>query len=280
MEIINLPEDLSLENDLFAVYDYTTSKESLKQMVTLQKNTFSFLINGSKEVFSNKKNVSIQNDYFLLMKKGRCLMTEKIISSDSDTYRSILFFFSNETILNFIKNKKISFNKNPELKSSVFSFSYDAFIKSFVSSLIEISKLSSDLQFSLLASKFDELLTYLITVNGSDFIDSLLYELHNENHHFIEVIETNKLNKLTLKELSFLSNMSLSSFKREFQKHFQTSPSKWFLEQRLEHSAILLQDKSVRPTDIFEEIGYENLSNFIQAFKLKFGMTPKQYQSS
>jgi AraC-like DNA-binding protein len=32
--------------------------------------------------------------------------------------------------------------------------------------------------------------------------------------------------------------------------------------------------------DIFEEIGYENLSNFIQAFKIKFGVTPKQYQSN
>ena len=88
------------------------------------------------------------------------------------------------------------------------------------------------------------------------------------------------INKLTIKELSFLSNMSLSTFKREFEKHFQSSPSKWFQEKRLDHSAFLLKDKSKRPSDIYEEIGYENLSNFIQAFKMKFGTTPKQYQSS
>ena len=72
--------------------------------------------------------------------------------------------------------------------------------------------------------------------------------------------------------------MSISSFKRTFEKHFHNSPSKWFQEKRLEHSAFLLKNKSERPSDIYQEIGYESLSNFIQAFKVKFGVTPKQYQ--
>jgi AraC-like DNA-binding protein len=40
-----------------------------------------------------------------------------------------------------------------------------------------------------------------------------------------------------------------------------------------------LRNKAIRPSDIFLEVGYETLSNFIQAFKMKFGQTPKQYQS-
>ena len=94
----------------------------------------------------------------------------------------------------------------------------------------------------------------------------------------MEIVEMNKLNKLSVKELSFLSNMSVSTFKREFEKNFHSSPSRWFQEKRLDHSAYLLKNKSIRPSDIFEEIGYETLSNFIQAFKAKFGYTPKQYQ--
>ena len=97
---------------------------------------------------------------------------------------------------------------------------------------------------------------------------------------FIQTIESNQLNKLSVKELSFLSNMSVSTFKRKFEKHFHSSPSKWFQEKRLEHSAFLLKNKSKMPSDIFEEIGYENLSSFILAFKMKFGVTPKQYQSN
>ena len=279
MDIITLPEDLSIQNEnALCIYDYQTSKECLKQMVTLQKNTFSFLIQGNKEVFSNKTNTNINHNSFLLMKKGRCLMTEKITLTEQKNYRSILFFFDNETLINFIHKNNISYAKTPVKKPSIFTFDYDDFLEVFVQSLISISKLNYKVQSKLLEAKFEELIVYLINTQGTDFIESLLFEIQNENQHFIEVIEHNKLNKLSLQELSFLANMSLSTFKREFTKHFNTSPSKWFLDQRLEHAALLLQDKSVRPTDIFEEIGYESLSNFVQAFKIKFGITPKQYQ--
>jgi len=112
-----------------------------------------------------------------------------------------------------------------------------------------------------------------------NFLYSLISNSDNQNQKFLQIIESNKLNKLTIKELSFLSNMSVSTFKREFEKYFHSSPSKWFQEKRLEHAAFLLKNKSKRPSDIFEDIGYESLSNFIQAFKVKFGVTPKQYQT-
>jgi AraC-like DNA-binding protein len=135
-----------------------------------------------------------------------------------------------------------------------------------------------EIQIKLLEVKFEELMIYLKETQGTDFIFSLIPNGDSQFQNFMDIVETNKLNKLTVKELSFLSNMSVSKFKREFEKHFKNSPSKWFQDKRLEHSAFLLKTKSKRPSDIFEEIGYENLSNFIQAFKSKFGMTPKQYQ--
>ena len=72
--------------------------------------------------------------------------------------------------------------------------------------------------------------------------------------------------------------MSVSTFKREFFKQYQTTPIKWFHEKRLEHIALLLRTKQTRPIDLYEAAGYENFSNFIQAFKKRYGVTPKQYQ--
>ncbi|MFK7756862.1 MAG: helix-turn-helix domain-containing protein [Flavobacteriales bacterium] len=130
----------------------------------------------------------------------------------------------------------------------------------------------------MLKLKFEEVMLYLWNTQGLDFLYSLVSISTNPNHKFIQTIENNKLNKLTVRELAFLSNMSISTFKRAFEKHFKSTPSKWFQDKRLNHAAFLLKDKSKRPSDIYEEIGYENLSNFIQTFKLKFGVTPKQYQ--
>lgn len=278
MEIINLPDDLKLkEPSSFKVFDYRTSEECHKQMVSLKQNTFSFLMEGSKEVFADKTSVSIEKSNFLLMKMGHCLMTEKLPNT-KDNYRSILFFFSNKALVDFIQKHSINTLLNHN-RASIYSFEYDNYLKTFVNTLIDISLLKTEIQTKLLEVKFEELMIYLIETKGVNFIFSLISHVDSQFQNFIEIIETNKLNKLTIKELSFLCNMSISKFKREFDKHFNDTPSKWFQEKRLEYAAFLLKEKSMRPSDIFEEIGYENLSNFIQAFRVKFGITPKKYQS-
>ncbi len=279
MKTITLPDELNLSSSKsILIYDYKSFTEISKQQVLLNKNTFSFLQEGTKEVFFDNSAYAINNSQFLLMKSGHCLMTEKL-SNDSTYYRSVLFFFSDEEVLKFIRKFKLETSNSKRLYST-YSFNYDSFIKRFVLSLLDISNLSKSIQENILKAKFEEIMLYLIDLKGLDFLYSLINNRDNQNQKFIQTIESNRLNKLTIKELSFLSNMSVSTFKREFKKNFRSSPSKWFQDKRLEHSAFLLKNELRRPSDIFEEIGYENLSNFIQAFKTKFGVTPKQYQSS
>ncbi|MDA7558177.1 AraC family transcriptional regulator [Flavobacteriaceae bacterium] len=279
MKTITLPDELNLSSSKsILIYHYDSITEISKQQILLNKNTFSFLQEGTKEVFFDNSTHAIDNSQFLLMKSGNCLMTEKL-SSDSKYYRSILFFFSTEDVLEFIR--KFEFETvTGESHYSTYSFKYDSFVRGFTKSLLHISELSKSVQNNILKSKFEEIMLYLIDLKGLNFVYSLIDNSDNKNQKFIQTIESNRLNKLTIKELSFLSNMSVSTFKREFEKNFHNTPSKWFQDKRLEYSAFLLKSSSKRPSDIFEEIGYENLSNFIQAFKIKFGITPKQYQSN
>lgn len=72
--------------------------------------------------------------------------------------------------------------------------------------------------------------------------------------------------------------MSVSTFKREFEKHYTESPVKWFQNKRLEYARHLLNNTKKSPSEIYFEVGYENLSSFIQAYKLKYGTTPKHHQ--
>lgn len=275
MNTVQLPEDLRPnEYKGVQVVDYEVSKESTKQQVNLSMNTFSFLREGHKEVMSDTASISISNDDFLLMKAGKCLMTEKFATNDY--YRSILLFFPDEAVFQFAQKYDIELSKNAERKS-IQQIAYDPFIQSFVQSISEPNELSEDAYNRLLQVKFEELMIYLTDTLGNEFLSSLILDMDDQSHRFLEVVESNKLNKLTLNELAFLSNMSLSTFKRAFEKHFDESPSKWFQERRLEYAAFLLKNKAMRASDIYEEIGYDTLSNFIQAFKNKFGSTPKQY---
>jgi AraC-like DNA-binding protein len=278
MKTITLPDDLNLEpSTSIEVYYYKSEQEISKQQILLHKNTFSFLQEGTKEVFFDNSTFSICNSQFLLMKSGHCLMTEKL-SNVQEYYSSILLFFSNEDVLKFIRKFELK-PSTDKTYYSTYAFSYDSFLKRFTQSILDISKLPKSSQQNILNTKFEEIMLYLVALKGVNFLYSLINN-SDQNQKLIQTIESNILNKLTLKELSFLCNMSVSTFKRKFKKNYAMPPIKWFQEKRLEHAAFLLKNKSKRPSDIYIDIGYESQSNFSAAFKTKFGVTPKQYQKN
>jgi AraC-like DNA-binding protein len=275
MNLITLPNDLNLDASAsIQIFDYCSSQEIARQQIVLNQYVFSFLLEGVKEVVFDDAIQVIDPSSFLLMKAGHCLMTEKL--SKHSTYRSVLFFFSKEDIQKFAQ--KIELNP-PQVQEyqSIHSFAYDDFILRYVASLLDIDKLSTEAQYRLLAVKFDEIMWYLIEVYGMDLLYSLLH--HNDStQKFTRTIESNKHHKLTLKELAFLCNMSVSTFKRTFEKHYAESPMQWFQNKRLDYARYLLHFEKKTASEIYHEIGYENLSSFIQTYKIKFGVTPKQDQ--
>lgn len=76
------------------------------------------------------------------------------------------------------------------------------------------------------------------------------------------------------KRLAFLTGRSLATFKRDFQKVFHTSPNRWLQQRRLEEAHYLIKEKQKRPSDVYQEVGFESLSHFSYAFKQFFGVNP------
>jgi len=278
MEITVLPKDLKLnESEDLQLFNYRRTEDIQKTKINLSKNTISFLRVGIKEVIGDDATVKIGSQHFLIMKSGNCLMTEKI-SDSFKAYQSILLFFSDEEVLRFLE-KHEQFSSKIKHQKSFYIFQYDEFTNNFVDSLEQVLKLPKALQTKFLKTKFEEIMLYLVHRNSPDFLNSLVQNVDDKISRLTNIAENNKHNKLNLGELAFLCNMSVSTFKREFFKRYQNTPMKWFSEQRLNHIAFMLRTKRNRPIELYEEAGYENFSNFVQAFKKKFGMTPKQYQT-
>ena len=277
MKITVLPKDLKIgESKDLQLYYYKRTEDIQKTKINLSKNTISFLRTGTKEVIGDDKTVQIGNEHFVIMKSGNCLMTEKI-SDSFKVYQSILLFFSDEEVLHFLE-KYHQFSSNLKDQKSFYIFKYDNFVQNFVDSLEQVLKLPKKIQANILKNKFEEIMLYLIHRNNADFLNSLVQNIDDKISRLTNIAENNKHKKLNLEELAFLCNMSVSTFKREFFKIYQSTPMKWFNEQRLNHIAFMLKTNRNRPIELYEDAGYENFSNFVQAFKKKFGMTPKQYQ--
>jgi AraC-like DNA-binding protein len=85
--------------------------------------------------------------------------------------------------------------------------------------------------------------------------------------------------KIPLNELAKLSGRSIATFHREFKRTFNTSPHQWIKERRLLKAKELLTLTNRKPSDIYIELGFEDLAHFSRSFKKHFGKNPSKVTS-
>lgn len=109
-------------------------------------------------------------------------------------------------------------------------------------------------------TNFDRFVSpYLIPKRS--FLDSVINKYYKEN--------------LSVEQLASLAGFSVSTFKRKFDEAYKCSPKRWIQEKRLNEAKTLLEFSDRSISEIGYEVGFENISHFIQSFKSKFGITPK-----
>jgi AraC-like DNA-binding protein len=290
MKVFTIPNDIFSDNVTklpeLILHDYYHTRESIKGKISAGKHIFSFLQEGQKEVHFYDKSISLTSTQAVLIPAGNCLMTEKRVLHDKQ-YRSFLFFFSDANLIAFRKKYSFLFtapDKNRQEDSSFFLFEQDEFIKNFIQSLQQIFQYhttTAALSEHLLVVKFEEIMLYLCDRYGKHFLP-LLASLAGSplDLPMRQVVENNIYRNLSVEELAFLCNMSLSTFKRKFEEIYGTAPSRWFHLKKMQQAAFLLKHEKANASEIHHELGYENLSSFVQAFKKEFGKTPKVYQQS
>lgn len=122
-------------------------------------------------------------------------------------------------------------------------------------------------------------LIYLIASHEDCCIKSrLLSNIDTARKSFEQTVYDHIFKDVSIEELARLTNRSLTSFKKEFRRHFQMPPHKWFIRQRLMHSRLLLISTSKSISEIGNECTFPNTSHFIKLFKKEYQMTPAAYR--
>jgi AraC-like DNA-binding protein len=274
MPIENIPE-IYIKNhkeshDLF-VHDFKMTSDVVKSKVNLGMNMFSFLQVGKKQVHFAGTSVAVNKDQSLLLKKGNWLWTELL---DTEAiYYCKLFFFSEKKLTEFL-SKYTNDIKPYKEEVPYFVIENDDYIAAFINSITLNNFSNQSYSDALLVLKFEEIMLYLLNKYGSNFEYYLHSLISTEVSPFKKVIENNIHSNLKLEEIAFLCNMSLSTFKRHFTNEYNEPPGKWLQDKRLQKAKELLQAGELKASDIYLDIGYNNLSNFSVAFKNKFGISP------
>jgi AraC-like DNA-binding protein len=76
--------------------------------------------------------------------------------------------------------------------------------------------------------------------------------------------------------MAFLTGRSLSTFKRDFKKTFNTTAGRWLTKRRLEEANYLIARKGKTASEIYLDLGFEDLSHFSSAYKKAFGNAPSR----
>ena len=111
------------------------------------------------------------------------------------------------------------------------------------------------------------------------YIDSYTIAKSRRIEKVNEYIKQNLYQKIQLKDVADLVNMSESAFSHFFKKRTNSSFSDYITDLRLGHAARLLIETERSISEVCFDSGFNNVSNFNRTFKKKLGFTPSMFRA-
>ena len=280
MNVYTLPNDIPLDsntlNNDIIFYHYTSLKDSVREKSHLNCNAFSLVISGTKTMLFAEKTVHIKDTEIHLLSSGNCIASVSI--DDQKAFESILIFFTNEVLADFYERHARAIHKADKQQTTPYlEFEKDDFIHHYIQSLLLTLRHHKPFSEPMKQIKLNELLLYLLENHPGRFLSFSPTAVSDTELQLKNVIEANKDNNLTIEELSFLCNMSVATFKRQFKKLYNTPPGVWMHEQKMKSAAAMLRQKKGKPAEIWHKLGFETHTGFTKSFKKYYGCTPSDY---
>jgi AraC-like DNA-binding protein len=194
------------------------------------------------------------------------------IPKDGLPHKAVAIHLSMARLRKFYLDKEV---QQKTVGDKIISFDQHPFLQSYLASLIPYFDLQDQFPEDIAWLKITEAISILRTIDKRT--DSILANF--EEPHKLELVsfmEKNFMFNLSLAKFSYLTGRSLTTFKRDFSKAFNTTPQRWLTRKRLELAYYQLTQKQKRPVEICYETGFENLSHFSYAFKKQYGCAPTE----
>lgn len=221
----------------------------------------------------------VQADATYLFKKGDIFLIPRnqlatIINypKDGQPHKSVVMHLSTERLKNFYANLKTTTKRL--VSSKIYCFNNHPLLESCMASLIPYFDMK-ELPADIAALKITEAISILRAIDKD--IDHVLANFEEPGKiNLTDYMEKNFMFNLPMERFGYLTGRSLTTFKRDFKKAFNTTPQRWLTQKRLELAHYQFVEKKKKPIDVCYEVGFENLSHFSFAFKKQFGYAPKE----
>lgn len=270
-EIVNNPgffKQMSSGETMITFYDCPLKNKF--EGLWSEHSYIAYVTEGRKVWHTSQGPFQLQKGDCVLIRKGAC-----IVEQFFDTKFCLVFFFvPDKFICDVLKSKSrplANVNKNYH---SVISINANEAVHNFFSSMLTYFSSNQQPDNALLDLKFRELILTLADNPANTELLAYFCDLVKKpgNLSLQRIMEENYCFNLKLEGFAGLSARSLSSFKRDFQNIYQTTPAKWLLEKRLMHAHNLIVNSGKTIAEASFESGFENISHFSSAFRKRFGV--------
>ncbi|WP_373496463.1 AraC family transcriptional regulator [Aquiflexum sp.] len=195
--------------------------------------------------------------------------------------KAISVFFNQDVLKNSLSEIPEAYGIQRLLDFSIYGIKVSNWNKAIVGNkLSELTKKNTFERFLGLL----EILECISKDNNLDFISSSGVPIHTviENipkiNLVFDYIRNNYSEKITLKQIAGMVNMSPTAFCRYFKYKSQKTFSRFLIEVRIANACRLLYQDDINTSECCFSCGYNNLSNFHKHFKSITGMTPLEYR--
>lgn len=243
---------------------------------------FLYMLNGEMEYHSEDDRLKILTHHSLLL---NCLNSGKHIAvTNSKSEGEIVIVTFHPDILKKVYDKEIPliFRPNKQVTNqSRGAINNDFLIHKYIEGLLFYFENPSLVNDEILVLKLKEIILLLSQTQGFEIIQVILSQLFSPaTYTFKQIIEANLFAQINIEELANKTNLSVSTFKREFKKLYSDSPANYIKNKRLERASELLLASNERITDIAFDCGFNDLANFTKSFHDKYSVSPSNYRST
>lgn len=232
------------------------------------------MLSGESYYFSNEGTFVMQKGTICLMRKNQLFKKLKKADQNGEPPSLICIFLDQNSLHQYAVENNIP-KQSMYKDKALIDLTENTFLKGFFDSLLPYVSNPEKLTAKIAALKTLEAIELLLQIG--EVFQGFLFDFHEPHKIDLETY-MNHHYRYNIPLLSFakLTGRSLSTFKRDFKKIFDTTPEKWLQQKRLEEAHYLISKKKQRPSDIYLEVGFENLSHFSFAFKKLYGLTPTE----
>jgi AraC family transcriptional regulator, exoenzyme S synthesis regulatory protein ExsA len=155
----------------------------------------------------------------------------------------------------------------------IFSLQVSPALKSLFDSLVPYIKSDKPLSEVMKRHKLEEAIHILLEQELS--LEQCLFDFADPGRTDLrEFMLRNYMFNIPINKFAELTGRSLSTFQRDFFKIFGMNASHWLLKQRLQAAHEALTSGHKRPSDIYLEFGFGDMSHFSKVFKSEYGYSP------